>query len=175
MPGFRSLADLVVVVHAVYAGLVVFGMLAIWLGLAVGWRWARNFWLRTVHLAMIAVVALEAMAGVVCPLTDLENYFRKLAGASPYAGSFLGEMAHRLLFYDAPQWVFSVAHCLFGAAVLATYLAAPPALARSARPLDRSAAAANDGPGPFMWFDCRPRRSNAVGDPSRRAGSLSAA
>jgi hypothetical protein len=123
---YRLMADLVVVFHAAYAGFVVFGLLAIWLGLAARWRWARNFWFRTIHLAMIGVVAIEAVVGVICPLTDLEKHFRQLAGEQAYSGSFIGEIAHNLLFYDIPQWVFSVGHCVFGLAVLATYIAAPP-------------------------------------------------
>jgi hypothetical protein len=126
MATYRFLADLVVVFHAAYVGFVVFGLLAIWLGLAAGWRWVRGFWFRTIHLAMISVVALEALTGLICPITSLENHFRRLAGQQTYAGSFMGDLAHDLLFYDAPQWIFSVGHCLFGAAVLATYLAAPP-------------------------------------------------
>jgi hypothetical protein len=43
-------------------------------------------------------------------------------------------MAHDLLFYDAPQWIFSVAHCVFAAAVLATYVAAPPRWPTRERP-----------------------------------------
>ena len=65
---YRVLADLVVVVHAAYIAFVLFGLLAVVLGAALGWGWVRNFWFRAIHLAMIAVVVIQAIAGVICPL-----------------------------------------------------------------------------------------------------------
>lgn len=139
---YRLLADIVVVVHFAYVGFVVFGFLAILLGVLFRWRWTRNFWLRVVHFVMIGVVAAQALAGVLCPLTDLENYLRIKGGGQAHFGTFIGYWAHELLFYDAPRWVFTTAYCLFAAAVLATLLLAPPQLPDSfARRLKRTGSA----------------------------------
>ena len=43
---YSFLADLVVVVHALYVGVVVFGLLLIWIGLFCRWQWVRSFWFR---------------------------------------------------------------------------------------------------------------------------------
>jgi len=70
---YDTLADLVVTIHAAYIGFVVLGFTAIVLGSAMGWRWARNLYFRVAHLAAILLVCLEALIGVSCLLTTLEN------------------------------------------------------------------------------------------------------
>src|SRR4051812_35407116 len=102
----RLLADLIVVVHLAYVGFVVFGLVGIVVGLAMRRGWARNLWLRIVHLAMILIVVLESWAGVVCPLTTWEDALRRRAGQEAYAHGFIEDWTHRILFYQAPSWVF---------------------------------------------------------------------
>ena len=46
MTVYRFLADAVLAVHFAYVAFVVLGMAAILLGIALGWRWVRNFWFR---------------------------------------------------------------------------------------------------------------------------------
>lgn len=122
----RILADLIVVFHAAFVAFVVFGLAAIALGLALGWGWVRNFWFRVLHVAAIAVVAAQALCGVICPLTTLENALRRRAGQQEYPEAFIGYWAHRLIFFDAPPWVFTLAYCAFGLAVAAVFVLGPP-------------------------------------------------
>jgi hypothetical protein len=122
----RITADLIVVFHASYVAFVVFGMLAIVVGLVSGRPWARNFWFRALHLAAILVVAAQALVGMICPLTLAENHLRRLAGQESYPGAFIGYWAHRLIFFQAPPWVFTLIYALFGLTVLATFVLAPP-------------------------------------------------
>ncbi len=126
MNTYQILADAVVVFHALFVGFVVFGQLFILIGIWRGWHAVRNFWFRATHLSMIGVVALEALFGIVCPLTSLENHLRELAGSQVREGSFMGRLAHNILFYDTPQWIFSVMHCAFAVVVLLTFVIAPP-------------------------------------------------
>jgi hypothetical protein len=123
---YRLLADAIVVVHAAYVSFVVLGMVAILVGLALRKRWARNVWFRGAHLVAIGVVVAETLCGVDCPLTVWEHRLRRAAGDQAYAGDFLGAWAHRLIFVDAPPWAFTLAYLMFGAAVLLTFLLAPP-------------------------------------------------
>jgi hypothetical protein len=123
---YRIAADLVVTFHFSYVAFVVLGMLAILVGLGLGWGWVRNPWFRVAHLVAIAIVAVQALAGVVCPLTALENSLRLRAGQATYPGAFVGYWAHRLAFYEAPPWVFTTCYTLFGLAVLGTFVLAPP-------------------------------------------------
>ena len=122
----RILADAIVVFHAAFVAFVVFGMVAIVLGLALRWGWVRISWFRTLHLAAIGVVTALTLTGRMCPLTVLENHLRRQAGQQSYPGDFIGYWAHRLIFFDAEPWVFTLAYTLFGLLVLGTFVFAPP-------------------------------------------------
>ena len=122
----RLLADAIVVIHAAYVSFVAIGLIAIIVGLVRRCSWARNFWFRMVHLTMIAIVVAEALAGIPCPLTVWEHSLRTQAGQEAYSGDFLGHWAHRLIFFDAPPWVFTSGYCLFGLVVILTFIFGPP-------------------------------------------------
>ena len=126
MKFYSFLADVVVFAHALYIGFVIFALLAILIGFVLRWKWVRNFWFRMIHLAMIAVVVVQALVGVLCPLTTLEQSLRERAGEATYSGAFIGHWVHELIFFDAPPKVFTICYCVFGAAVLATFVLAPP-------------------------------------------------
>ena len=130
------LADLIVFFHATYVGFIVFGLAAILLGVVLRWNWVRNFWFRAIHLIAIGIVVGESLVGMRCPLSIWEAQLRKVAGQTVYSGDFLGYWAHRLIFFRADPWVFTFIYMLFGMAVLATFLLAPP---RRSRRADRSA------------------------------------
>lgn len=117
------LADAILLVHFAFVLFVVGGFALVLAGGALGWRWVRNRAFRYAHLAGIAFVTLEALAGVACPLTVWENALRR---AGPDAPSFVGRMVSRLLYYDLPEWVFTVAYVLFLIAVAVTFRLVPP-------------------------------------------------
>jgi len=126
----RLVADVLVVVHLGYVSFVVIGLVAVLLGGWLRWAWVRNFCFRVIHLAMIGVVVAESIGGIVCPLTTWEAQLRIAAGEEGQPGSFVGRLVHQLMFFDAPEWAFTLAYCLFGAAVLATFFLVPPRRAR---------------------------------------------
>lgn len=78
-PGARLVADLLTLLHAGFVLFVVLGGLLVF-------RWPRAAW---VHLPAAAWGAWVEWAGRVCPLTPLENHFRRLAGQTGYAGGFV--------------------------------------------------------------------------------------
>jgi hypothetical protein len=124
MYGF--LADLMVTAHVAYVAFVVVGQILIWVGLARGWRWVRNFWFRIAHLAAIGAVVLEEFMEWRCPLTVWEEQLRDLAG-QPFSGeTFLSRLMHFLIFYRAEPWVFTTIYVVCGALVLGTFLLYPP-------------------------------------------------
>ena len=116
------MADVLLVVHFLIAAFIVASLPLVWLGGALGWGWVRNPWFRYVHLGAIGFVALEALLGMMCPLTVLEDMLR---GTMPL-DSFAGRWVHRLLYYQAPEWVFTVAYLSWTAATLATLRFVPP-------------------------------------------------
>ena len=76
---FRILADATVVLHLAFVLFVVLG------GLIVArWRWVA--W---VHLPAAAWAAWVEFAGLVCPLTPLENWLRGQGGGTVYSSGFI--------------------------------------------------------------------------------------
>jgi len=148
---FYSLAaDAMVAFHAAYVGFVVFGLLAILIGILCHWRWIGNFWFRIIHFVMMAVVVAEALAGVICPLTTWEDDLREMAGEPPGEGTFVGRLCDAVMFYrptvdedlsslsdeesqaavkkseDALQRKLTIAYCVVGGVILLTLILAPP-------------------------------------------------
>jgi hypothetical protein len=124
------LADLILLTHFALAAFIVFVLPLVWLGAWLGWSWTRNRALRYAHAAAILAVAAEALAGSVCPLTHWEDALR--AGAD--GRSFIGRWMTRLLYYDFPEWAFTLAYVLYAAATLATLrLVAPRRPPRSSQ------------------------------------------
>ena len=123
---YSLLADLILFVHAGYVLFIIGGQILILVSWIKNWQWPRNFWFRIVHLTAIGFVMLETWVGLVCPLTTLENLFREKAGMATYEKSFIGEWVSRLLFYDAPVWVFTLVYTLFFLLVFFTLWLYPP-------------------------------------------------
>jgi hypothetical protein len=140
---YGLLADVVVAVHLAYVCVVVFGFVAILVGAALRWRWVRNPWFRCIHLTMIGIVALEAILHITCPLTDLEDWLRTQAGQPLSGETFIGRLMHDLMFYQAPEWVFTVAYISFAFLVLSTFWLAP---VRWRRPPPQAAGGGEVGP-----------------------------
>jgi hypothetical protein len=117
----KTLADLVLLLHAGYIAFVVLGLLLILFGGAMRWRWVRNRWFRLAHLASILLVIVQAWLGIVCPLTTLEDYFRRRAGGPGYELGFIADRVQGLIFFDADWRVFAAAYTVFGLLVLASF------------------------------------------------------
>lgn len=116
------LADLVLLIHAAFVAFVVGGLALIWIGALCGWQIVRNFPFRILHMAAILIVCVEALIGVACPLTVLED---KLRGRAAESG-FLARWLNRVIYYDFPTWVFLTIYVLFTLAVAASFFLVPP-------------------------------------------------
>lgn len=116
------LADAIVVVHALFVLFVIGGFAMILAG-ARRWGWVRNRSFRILHLAAIAFVTAEALLGVACPLTTLEDALR---APGPLQPSFVARWVARLLYYNFPEWVFATAYSAFALAVAWAWYAVPP-------------------------------------------------
>jgi len=123
---FGLLADVVLVLHFAVVMFVVGGLVLVIAGNLLRWPWVNHLWFRLAHLAAIAVVVAESWLGITCPLTTLESWLRAQAGAAPLGESFIAHWLQRLLFYEAPTWVFALAYTLFGLLVVAAWWFYPP-------------------------------------------------
>jgi hypothetical protein len=100
------LANALVLLHLAFILFVVAG------GLLVA-RKPRLVWL---HLPAVIWGALIEFMGWICPLTPLENHFRKLAGQTGYKGGFI---EHYLLPLIYPETLTAATQYLLGTLVLA--------------------------------------------------------
>ena len=119
---YSLIADLILILHASFIGFVVFGLALIVTGLLRRWRWVRNFWLRLTHLLAIGIVVMQSWLGIICPLTIWEQELRIMGGEYPYSASFIAYWLHKIIYYQAEPWVFSLVYTIFGAMVLATWI-----------------------------------------------------
>jgi len=76
---YKILADLVLLLHLSFILFVLFGVLFVFKKHCLAW------W----HVPVVIWGVLISLVGWVCPLTPLENYFRRMAGEQGYAGSFI--------------------------------------------------------------------------------------
>lgn len=115
------LADFLLVLHFALVVFIVGGLLLVWAGAALGWRWIRSPAFRYLHLAAIGFVALEALLGFACPLTLWEDLLR--GGMKP--GSFVGRWVQRALYYNAPEWAFTALYVAWAVASAITLYLVP--------------------------------------------------
>ena len=120
--GGDAVADIILIVHAVFVLFVVGGLLATWTGIALRMGFARNAWFRGLHLAAIAFVVLESALGYACPLTLWEDELRGTAAGE----GFIQRWIHAWLFWSGPAWMFNSIYIAFGALVALTWRRFPP-------------------------------------------------
>lgn len=123
---YLLLADAILVIHVGIVLFVVFGLVLILVGAWRGWAWVRNLWFRLAHLATIVYVAIQAWLGELCPLTVWEQDLRIAAGQDVERISFIEHWLSRLLFFEAPWWVFVAAYTVFALVVVLTWWWLPP-------------------------------------------------
>ncbi len=85
---YRIVADTLVVVHLTFVAFVVFGGLLLLL-------WPRLIW---AHLPAALWGAAIEFLGFICPLTPMENYFRRQAGLAEYHTGFIEHYFLPLLY-----------------------------------------------------------------------------
>lgn len=117
------LADVLLALHVCVVLFVVLGEVLFLVGGARHWRWVRHFGLRMLHLVLIGFVAVQSWFGQVCPLTTWEHALR---GAQPPDAGFIELWLSRLIYFNAPAWVFVAAYTGFALLVLATWWWVPP-------------------------------------------------
>lgn len=85
---YHLLAASVLILHAAFVAFVVFGALLVA-------KWNTLIW---VHLPALAWGVLTEFAGIVCPLTPLENHLRMLGGDAGYAGGCIDHYLTSVLY-----------------------------------------------------------------------------
>ena len=123
---YTMLANAVLIVHGLVVVFVVGGLVLIIAGNLAGWAWVNHPGFRLAHLLAIAFVVAETWLGLTCPLTTLEAWLRMQGGEAAHGQDFIAYWLGRVLFYDAPSWVFVLVYTLFGVLVAASWRVFPP-------------------------------------------------
>jgi len=82
------------------------------------------------HLGAVAFVAFEAVLGIACPLTLMEDALR---GAVHTDAGFVQCWLGRILYWDFPAWVFTATYVLLALLAWLLWHGVPPDRAQ-ARP-----------------------------------------
>jgi len=117
-----ALAAFVLAIHLVVIGFNLAGLILVPVGAALHWRWVRIRWLRALHLASMATVALQAMLGRACFLTLWQDQLSGAQREPPLVMRWINS----LLYWPLPLWVFTAAYLALFAYVLALWRLAPP-------------------------------------------------
>ena len=114
----ESFAVLVLAVHLAVIAFNLFGLVAIPLGAWRGWAFVRVRWWRALHLASLAVVALQAMLGRACFLTIWQGDLSSTAHVQPMIAGWMNQ----LIYWPLPLWVFAAAYVVVFVYVIALWI-----------------------------------------------------
>ena len=124
------LADLILILHACVVLFNVGGLMLIVIGGPLGWRWVRHRGFRIAHVSLMGFVTVETILGMTCPLTLLEDWLRDVATGA----GFVQRWTSAMIYWSAPLWVFALLYTAFLLAILAAWLAWPPAASKRQTP-----------------------------------------
>ena len=97
-------ADLILIFHFCIVFFVVSGLVALPIGYLRNYSWTHNTKLRVAHILLMGFITLEAILGITCPLTILENILRQIE----YHQSFVSYWVSRLIYWDLPNYFFVI-------------------------------------------------------------------
>jgi Protein of Unknown function (DUF2784) len=132
---YSLLASLVLVLHLGVILFNVVGLVAIPLGAWRGWRFVRLFWWRALHLAILAVVALQAILDRACFLTLWQAALRQGAGEAASPGPLIQGWIERAIFWPLPLWFFATLYIAVWIYALLLWRLVPPQLPAGMRRL----------------------------------------
>ena len=95
-------ADVILIIHFCIVFFVVFGLVVLPIGCLRNYSWTRNIKFRASHILLMGFITLEAILGITCPLTILENILRKIE----YQQSFVSYWLSHFIYWDLPTYFF---------------------------------------------------------------------
>ena len=102
-------ANIVLFFHFLVVIFITSGFLLIPIGYKLNWRWVTNIKLRFLHCGMMALITLEALLGIACPLTSIENNLRGIHQSK----SFVIYWISQIIYWDLPTDFFIISYSIF--------------------------------------------------------------
>lgn len=121
-----ALALAVLAVHVAVIAFNIFGLVAVTLGAWRGWAFVRGFWWRALHLALLFIVALQALFGRACFLTLWQAALEQTAGESASPEPLIARWVDSVIFWNLPIWFFAVLYIAVLIYALALWRWVPP-------------------------------------------------
>lgn len=116
----QALAAAILAVHLLVIAFNVIGMAIIPIGAWRQWRFVRAPAWRLAHLASMAIVAGQALAGRACFLTIWQDALLG-AGGQP----LIARAVNAIIFWPLPAWVFTALYLLLFAYVVVMLILVP--------------------------------------------------
>ena len=117
-----ALGQVVLALHIVVIAFNVAGLVAIPLGARLQWRFVRLRWLRLAHLGSLAIVAIQAVAGRACFLTDWQAALTGGGAHDPLIMRWVNDV----IYWPLPMWAFTAMYVAVFAYVVALWWWVPP-------------------------------------------------
>lgn len=121
MPDLR-IAEAILALHLAIIAFNVAGLIVIPVGAWLGWRIVRVAWLRLLHLALLGVVAAQALAGRACFLTIWQSDLSR--GQQP-AEPLIMRWVDGLIYWNLPMGFFDALYVAVFLYVVALVLLVP--------------------------------------------------
>jgi hypothetical protein len=115
------LGQAVLAAHLAVIAFNLFGLIAIPLGAWRGWAFVRIRWWRALHLASLAVVAVQAAAGRACFLTLWQG---ELSGGG--RAPLIMRWVNSVVYWPLPMWAFTAAYAAVLVYAAALWFYVPP-------------------------------------------------
>ncbi len=120
----RSLGLAVLAVHVAVIAFNVFGLVVVPLGFWLGWGFVRGFRWRAIHLALLFLVAVQALLGRACFLTIWQAALEG-EGAGK-TGPLIARWIESLIFWPLPIWFFAILYVAVLIYAVALWRLVPP-------------------------------------------------
>ena len=118
----ETLAAAVLAAHLAIILFNLFGLVAVPIGAVCGWHFVHIRWWRLLHVASLAVVAVQATLGRACILTLWQARLEGSATAAP----LLMRWVEGLVYWRLPLWVFAALYVVVFGYALALLRLVPP-------------------------------------------------
>lgn len=125
---FSRLAEAILWLHVCVILFNVAGLIVIPVGAWRGWPFVRMFWWRVLHLAILAIVALQAVLERACFLTVWQSDLLQRAGETPSSAPLIERWVIRAIFWPLPPWFFVVLYIVVCIYALLLWRLVPPTL-----------------------------------------------
>ncbi|CAN2041212.1 DUF2784 domain-containing protein [Candidatus Magnetomoraceae bacterium gMMP-15] len=125
-------ADLIMIIHFIFAAFVVLSVPIIWIGFFLKKKFVYNPIFRLSHLLAMGIIIMQALFGVICPLTEWEMDLRlKAGGGNVYFESFMQHWIHKILFFEASDRIFQWIYGIFFILIVLSMVIIKPVLRKS--------------------------------------------